>query len=141
MSPSSTTNTVVNVTLSAVAIATMLQHMMREMNDTKGAGAESTRNQLGPWASAGRKANYLWRQPSLLFGPHITARLADKFCGINEVHLSRVPHGEMGTTCWSVLLATIHPQALSIDPEMLQGKAVGAAMLPMTGPRYLWRKW
>jgi len=99
--------------------------MMKETSDTKDVEAQNTTKQLGPWSSAGRKATYLWRQPSLPLGPQVTARLADKFCGINDVHLSRVPHGETGTACWSILLGTIHPQALSIDfSETMQGKAV-----------------
>lgn len=125
MSPSSTSTTVLNAALSAVAIATMLQHMMRGTSDTKEVEAQNTTKQLGPWSAAGRKAIYLWRQPSPPLGPQVTAGLADKFCGINEVHLSRVPHGETGITCWSILLGTIHPQALSIDfSETVQGKAV-----------------
>ena len=103
----------------------MLQHMMRETSNTKEVEAQNTTKQLGPWFQAGRKAIYIWRQPSPPLGPQITARLADKFCGINEVHLSRLPHGETGTACWSILLGTIHPQALSIGlSEVVHGKVV-----------------
>ena len=125
MSPSNTSAKVLNAVLSAVAIATMLQHMMRETSNIKEAEAQNAKKQLGPWYFAGRKATYLWGQPSPPLGPQVTARLADKFCGINEVHLSRVPYGETGTTCWSILLGIVHPQTLHIDfSEMVPGKAV-----------------
>lgn len=125
MSSSNSSTTVLNAAVSVVAIATMLQHMIREPNDTKEAEVQDSKKQLGPWYIAGRKAVYFWRHPSSPHGPQITARLADKFCGVNEVHLSRVPRGETGTTGWSILLGTIHPQALPIDlSETVQGKKV-----------------
>lgn len=100
--------------LQAVTITTFLQYVTRETSDANSV-SQNTKKELGPGYSGGRKAINLWRIPSPPLGPQITARLADKFCGFNAVHLSRVPRGETGSACWSILLGTIHPQALAIE--------------------------
>lgn len=59
--------------------------------------------QLEPWYFLCRPKS----KSMLPLGPSITARLADKLCGINKVQLSRLPHGQIGTTNWSTLTSII----------------------------------
>lgn len=45
-------------------------------------------------------------------GPAITARLEDKFCGINDVYVSRLPHKIEDPSSWSIVLRVVHVSAV-----------------------------
>ncbi|KAK8153710.1 hypothetical protein IWX90DRAFT_76735 [Phyllosticta citrichinensis] len=48
-------------------------------------------------------------------GPEINAKLSDGFCGLNAVHLSRVPVSQQaGEAGWATFLAVIHQEQLRI---------------------------
>lgn len=81
--------------------------------------------QLGPWYNP--KLNWrILNNPTPPLGPAITARLADKFCGINDVQVSRLPLRERGTSSWSTIMSVIHmstpsessskPQSVPLEP-------------------------
>ena len=105
-------NSLVVAALSAVATATILQVISEGTQAPTSIPTREVKQQLGPWSSS-PYGIFRFGSPKLPLGPVITARLADKFCGVNEVHLARLPHGETGTASWSVLLSTIHPSPLS----------------------------
>ncbi|KAF8852040.1 hypothetical protein BDZ45DRAFT_600573 [Acephala macrosclerotiorum] len=102
--------------LLTLSLFALVQYTTKTTGDTKKNETQVVEDQLGPWLSTGKDTKSSWRKTSPAFlGPKITARLADKFCGINEVHLCRLPHGEMGSACWSILLATIQPKVVSTN--------------------------
>lgn len=126
--------TVLNTALSAVVIVALIQRIIAESGRTT-AQDSASRNvvaQLGPWASAGRTGFWNWRQASQALGPQINARLADKFCGLNDVHLSRVPHGDTGTACWAILLGLIHSQAVNTSVQEANPKLRDWSHLPLS---------
>ncbi|MCJ1271208.1 hypothetical protein MMC22_011108 [Lobaria immixta] len=109
-------NPLIVAAISAVVTATaVLQLVKEEPKSPTEIPTRDIKRLLGPWSPSPYSGILRFGIHELPSGPVITARLADKFCGINEVHLARLPHGEVGTTCWSILLSTIHPSPLSKD--------------------------
>ena len=47
----------------------------------------------------------------------LSAGLDTGFCGVTEVHLSRVPHGRIGSGSWATVFSVVHPQALSLPAK------------------------
>lgn len=120
MSPSSTSDMAFNAALWAIAFyaAFQLHSKTKGTDEVTKQDSRNATDQLGPWSSLGKDSVSFWRRSSPVpLGPQITARLGDKFCGVNEVHLCRLPHGETGSACWSILLATIQPKAVSTKPS------------------------
>ena len=105
-------NPLIVTALSALVTAAVLQLINERANAPVDIPTRDIHRQLGPWSPSPHSILQFGNQ-GLPLGPLITARLADNFCGINEVHLARLPHGEVGTTCWSILLSIIHPSPLS----------------------------
>ncbi|CAG8984011.1 hypothetical protein HYALB_00009021 [Hymenoscyphus albidus] len=50
----------------------------------------------------------LSRDPAPTLGPAIIAGYADKFCGINDIQVSRLPLKKNGTSSWSTIMSVIH---------------------------------
>lgn len=70
--------------------------------------ANRTREYLGVWIL--RQQNFPWytlaKTPPV--GPVVTANLTDGFCGLNLLHLTRVPLVLSGKASWAALLSVIH---------------------------------
>ena len=67
---------------------------------------------LGTWVS--RQLSSPWyriARPSPV-GPKITAKLSDGFCGLNVIHISRLPFEQTGKANWTALLAVLHKRQL-----------------------------
>lgn len=91
-----------------LAVAALLLYL-RDRNATS--SSLTTREieaQLGTWMSS-RQGWALFSTPELPLGPAISVRLAEEFCGINELRLSRQPHDGMGTNGWAILMSFIRP--------------------------------
>ncbi|KAI1764444.1 hypothetical protein GGR53DRAFT_318995 [Hypoxylon sp. FL1150] len=91
--------------------------------------ASAINDQLDPY-HATRTAEYLgiWiqRQPGFPFwritkpppeGPAITARMADGFCGVNAVHITRIPIIPPGKAGWSIILAMFNHDRPALAPD------------------------
>src|SRR5690349_13759521 len=109
MSQMSSTNPLLVGIVSAVTAVVVLKYIndgTRYTTDEQ--DSRDFVNQLGPWAfiSSAKRGG---KQIAPL-GPQIIGRLADGLCGSNDALLSRLPQGEMGTACWSVLLSVVLPQ-------------------------------
>ncbi|KAI1102113.1 hypothetical protein F4804DRAFT_278821 [Jackrogersella minutella] len=85
--------------------------------------ASAINDQLDPY-HANRTAEYLgiWFQRQQRFpwwritkppplGPVIAARMADGFCGVNDLHITRIPVVGPGKAGWSILLAMFNQEA------------------------------
>ncbi|CAG8950070.1 hypothetical protein HYFRA_00008303 [Hymenoscyphus fraxineus] len=48
------------------------------------------------------------RDPAPTLGPAIIAGYVDKFCGINDIQVSRLPLRKNGTSSWSTIMSVIH---------------------------------
>ncbi|TVY45933.1 hypothetical protein LOCC1_G002762 [Lachnellula occidentalis] len=111
------TSTTKHVVLGAsygLAIAALLKYLKDGDNASTNLTAHETEAQLGPWYST--PGNWMpFEKQTVTLGPAIDARLADGFCGVNEVQISRLPHAEAGTSCWSILTSIIHPTPFSRD--------------------------
>ncbi|TVY50729.1 hypothetical protein LCER1_G006125 [Lachnellula cervina] len=79
-----------------LAVAAFLKYLKDEDNTSTSLKAHEVEAQLGPWHSAPDKWIPFENQ-TVPLGPAINARLADGFCGVNEVQLSRLPYAEADT--------------------------------------------
>ncbi|KEY72832.1 hypothetical protein S7711_04418 [Stachybotrys chartarum IBT 7711] len=70
--------------------------------------ANRTAEYLGIWFQ--RQASFPWwriaRPPPV--GPVVSGKLSEGFCGINDVHLVRVPLRPAGKAGWAIILSIIH---------------------------------
>ncbi|CAJ2503274.1 Uu.00g106680.m01.CDS01 [Anthostomella pinea] len=73
--------------------------------------ANRTAEYLGVWFR--RQQRFPWwriaRPPPL--GPVITAKLSDGFCGVNHIHITRIPLAAAGKAGWSLILAMFNSEA------------------------------
>ncbi|KAI1778028.1 hypothetical protein F4818DRAFT_438205 [Hypoxylon cercidicola] len=101
--------------------------------------ASAINDQLDPY-HATRTAEYLgiWfqRQPGPPWwkiakpppeGPVIAARMADGFCGVNAVHIARIPVVPPGKAGWSTILAMFHNDWPALLPDAAAVRSVDAA--------------
>ncbi|XXH03755.1 Vacuolar inheritance and morphology protein [Hypoxylon texense] len=102
--------------------------------------ASAINDQLDPY-HATRTAEYLgiWfqRQPGFPWwriakpppeGPVIAARMADGFCGVNAVHIARIPAVPPGKAGWSTILAMFnHDRPALLSDAATAARSVDAA--------------
>ncbi|TVY13460.1 hypothetical protein LARI1_G008129 [Lachnellula arida] len=112
--PTSATQYAVLSASYGLAIAALLKYLKDGDNASTSPKAHEVAAQLGPWYSAPANC-MLFEKQTVTLGPSINARLADGFCSVNEVQVSRLPHAEAGTSSWSILTSIIHPCPFSRD--------------------------
>ncbi|KAI2778407.1 hypothetical protein F4815DRAFT_447339 [Daldinia loculata] len=101
--------------------------------------ASAINDQLDPFHT-NRTAEYLgiWFQRQLRFpwwcitkppplGPAIAARMSDGFCGVNVLHVTRIPVATPGKAGWSTILAMFNHDPPSLRAVVAAGGDVGAA--------------
>ncbi|KAI2464448.1 hypothetical protein F4781DRAFT_72051 [Annulohypoxylon bovei var. microspora] len=112
--------------------------------------ASAINDQLDPY-HANRTAEYLgiWFQRQQRFpwwriakppplGPVIAARMADGFCGVDAVHITRIPVGRAGKAGWSIVLAMFNHEAPVLMPGALDGGEAekgGVGVVEVTPPK------
>lgn len=91
---------------SLISQASAIRGQMDPFYNTRGA------KHLGTWVS--RQLSSPWyriARPSPI-GPKITAKLTGGFCGLNVIHVSRLPFEQTGKANWTALLAVLHKRQL-----------------------------
>ena len=96
--------------------------------DTRG------RSWLGLWAEDDGSCFYL--MPPTPQGPIIEGKYTKGLCGMNVIHISRKPVGEVGRASWTQILATFHPESLNPRPILREGKLedVNPIIIPTDAP-------
>ncbi|KAI2627407.1 hypothetical protein GGS26DRAFT_140301 [Hypomontagnella submonticulosa] len=88
--------------------------------------ANRTAEYLGVWFQ--RQQRFPWwkitKPPPL--GPVITARMADGFCGVNVLHVTRIPIAPPGKAGWSTILAMFNHE-VSVLPSSKDSAAAEKA--------------
>ncbi|KAI2625002.1 hypothetical protein GGR54DRAFT_594451 [Hypoxylon sp. NC1633] len=78
--------------------------------------ATRTQEYLGIWFQ--RQARFPWwkiaKPPPL--GPVLAARMSDGFCGVNLLHITRIPLTPPGKVGWSILLAMFNHETPALQP-------------------------
>ncbi|KAL8996813.1 MAG: hypothetical protein Q9169_003782 [Polycauliona sp. 2 TL-2023] len=112
MDPSNTAAAWLSFTVTAIGLGSLMSQAsaIREQMDPfyNARGAEH----LGTWVS--RQLSSPWyriARPSPV-GPKIVAKLSDGFCGLNVIHVSRLPFERTGKANWTGLLAIMHKRQL-----------------------------
>ncbi|KAL8857648.1 MAG: hypothetical protein Q9178_005813 [Gyalolechia marmorata] len=149
MDPSGTAAAWLSFTVTAIGLGSLMSQAsaIREQMDpfynTRGA------EHLGTWVS--RQLSSPWyriARPSPV-GPKITAKLSDGFCGLNVIHISRLPFEQTGKANWTALLAVLHKRQLlaartpPFEPAVVDKKEgvyvieiEGAANVPIESPSW-----
>lgn len=112
MEPSSTAAAWLSFTATAIGLGSLISQasairgQMDPFYNTRGA------EHLGTWVS--RQLSSPWyriARPSPI-GPKIIAKLTGGFCGLNVIHVSRLPFEQTGKANWTALLAVLHKRQL-----------------------------
>ena len=88
---------------------------------------------LGPWADDEDLRSHLYLKRPSPRGPIIQGKYTQGLCGLNVIHVSRKPVGQVGRASWTAILEIFHPESLNPQPVLLEGKlgANSAAIIPM----------
>ena len=82
---------------------------------------------LGPWADDEDFRSHLYLKRLTPRGPIIQGKYTQGLCGLNMIHVSRKPVGQVGRASWTVILETFHPESLNPQPVLLLEGKLGAS--------------
>jgi hypothetical protein len=103
-----TSSQVVQGASAVLAVAGLLCYLRDGDSTSSNLTAKEIEEQIGSWFSS-RQGWTLFSSPALPLGPTISIQQAEKFCGANNLRLTRHPHDGMGTNGWATLLSFIRP--------------------------------
>lgn len=119
---STTSIQVVQGASAVLAIAGLLCYLRDGDSDSLDLTAKEIDVQIGSWFLS-RESWTLFNTPELPLGPAISIQEAEKFCGANNLRLTRHPHNGMGTNGWATLMSFIRPNTAPSTPTPTKDNA------------------
>lgn len=99
-----------------LAVAGLMCYLRDGDSTSSNLTAKEIEAQIGSWFLSGKRWA-LFSTPVLPLGPEMSIQQAEKFCGVNNLRLTRHPHNGMGTNGWAALLSFIRPDTPSTAPS------------------------
>ena len=91
---------------------------------------------LGPWADDEDLSKHLYLKRPTPRGPKIEGKCTEGLCGLNIIHVSRKPIGQVGRASWTKIFEIFHPESLNTQPVLVEGKMEGgkSVLISMESP-------